>query len=1119
MTPFNVLDRATQLHRHHLLEASAGTGKTFSIQNIVARLLISNSSPLELSEILAVTFTRAAARDLRQRIRATLEEASQLLSNYLKEKVIPMEAPDYLQALMEEGEKETLKAKKKLQHGLHLFDQAQIFTIHAFCHRMLKGYALESGVGFHAIMGPECFPPEEMKRVLHDFLRTQVREPYYSKAQLEILLKADPEQKRMAELALQMHELTEIPAYDELYAAFCQALSELKNRFGLSSAPLLEDFHVLRQSYRQQPGETQSTTLEKVGRFSALFDQQQWSKDDFNALLRDQCAWCKAFNENLLKKQPKTPGPLHFPELTRHLMERLVPILSQAGDPSALLIRMAKGFRAHVRRFFEEEERIGTDDLLRKMKETLKEKDFLKHIQAGFKAVIIDEFQDTDPLQWSLFKTLFLSGEWPGCLYLVGDPKQSIYSFRQADIYTYLDAAKELGSSHCFSLNVNYRSQESLVKALNCLFSIPALIGLPLLNSSLPYMPVLAAKGPWEDERGAIHFFIAEAESKKKLEEAEQEVFFPFMAGEIHRIKNEKGFQFNQFAVLVKDRHQAQRLAHYFQSQEIPYLNQKGISLAESKGLHACIHLVEAVLRPEDRGVAKRLLASPLMGWTEERLNKGLVWEEIIPLLHRLGSLLRNQGFAAFYDAFLRSSWEGEETVLQSLLSRKEGLELYEDLQQIAETVIDHYQTEWHSPEEIVPFLDRFPDWEEHDDPRAKRFNDPLKPGVNIITLHYSKGLEYDVVFALGLVNQGREPGDILPVRKEGTAVLCLVEEESQEYRHHLEEMDAEKMRQFYVALTRAKCQLYIPFLKYSAARKVKKGEASPLDLYLAKRDGAGSYDDLYEAINRADSNPFVRFLETDGRENGITFSRHQLIEPCRGSAKKETIDLIPSHAPPLQFSSLFMTSFTQLNKAHVFPALSPPHDLRAPEKTIHTLPAGAEMGIFLHSLLEKICFKDPLKSCVLRQIRQSPYAEWEEVICRQLVHVMQASLGRFTLADLQPDLQYREHPFLMPYENEAERGVIKGVIDLVFQHERMYYLVDWKSNWLGPTGGHYAESFLKKAVEDNGYALQVQIYKEAFRRYLSLVETRPFEACFGGVYYIFLRGVQKNTQAGIIKL
>lgn len=1149
MQKFNVLDRHLALHQHYLLEASAGTGKTFSIQNIVVRLLLEGqieAKPLPLNKILVVTFTRAATRDLKQRIRSNIEIAL----NYLQSPTISEGTPDYLQAFIEKGSEAVQKAKKRLQQALFGFDQAQIFTIHSFCARMLKQYAIESDMGFHAMYGEEPLPQSEILGVIHDFFRTEIRLDLYSPSQLDLVLKEDPDQRKLLKAIQNGYEFDEMPTFKQLYLQFVEAMRAIKSLYPLQSTYLIEDFKTQAPAYRNYKAtETKAETLNKIIRFARLFDQEDWTTEDLDGLISDGLVWTLALDPDLLKTRSAAPSHLHYPEATKHFKQRLEPLIYLAGDFSVLLARLAKDCQHLLRRYQSEEEKLSPDDLLRKMDWALNQSHFLTQIQANFQAAIIDEFQDTDPLQWQIFRRLFLSQDhpWKGYLYLVGDPKQSIYSFRQADVYTYLAAAQALGHQHCFSLDVNYRSQPHLVQALNTLFSpdhIPHFIPLPKKERHLLYQPVYASAANqnkiFEDERGALHFFMADASffKRAKWSDIETHVFFPFIVQEIRRLRQQKGLGYRQFAVLVRDRHQALRLAGFFDSYRIPYLNQRGTSLAESPALSSLIDVIKAVLHCQDRSAVKTALGTPLLGWTHEDVKELANLEFILATIQELRQSLLEKGFAFFFSQLLQSQWKKEgASVLESHLAKEGGLEFYHDLQQIADIIVDHQGREWHGPEGLIPFLDKFQLWHENEDERIKRFQDPSKDGVKILTLHFSKGLEFDIVFALGLANRSGLKDELIPVEREGKVLLTPLKEGCENHLQYCEESDAEKMRQLYVAMTRAKYQLYIPVVLHLPSQQLKCGDASPMDLFLGRLGQSPcAYLALYERIRQFSGKPFLDFLEQAGKHNHITYSIHQdiVLEPLKEDASLQ-VNLNKPPAVQLTAPSLIMASFSSLShsSSSSFTLQMAPHDFECFLQNVHTLPASADTGVLIHEILEKINFKD------FRGLRNSQEAvpfirpfiqidvfkRWEETFAALILNVLHTDLNMdstpFCLAQLEPGHYYREMPFLFPYESSLELGMdsegfITGIIDLIFTHQQRYYIIDWKSNWLGNSEEAYQGPRLHQAMQEHNYFMQAKIYQEALRRYLKIVEPRPFEECFGGILYLFLRGMQIGKQTGI---
>ena len=957
----------------------------------------------------------------------------------------------------------------------------------------------------------------------------------------------------------------DFPPFHEIYQIFQEKMGFLKHSLNLSSEKMMEDFQTQASAYKNHKGaKSKAHTLTQALRFANLFNNQGIGPQEFDCLIEDGLIWTKALDPALLKGKEPDAGNLHYPWLNHAVQKELFPLIENAGNSSHLLARLAKDCRHLLMRYKKEEEKFSPDDVLQKMDQALANPFFASKIQTSYDAAIIDEFQDTDPLQWRIFQRLFLmEDQWRGYLYLVGDPKQSIYSFRQADIYTYLSAAEALGDSNCQSLLTNYRSQPQLVRALNTLFSkeyLPLFIPLPKNSQSLSYHPVNASQNhpfgdrPFLEKRGAIHFFIADAKNPKKakISDLEDLVFFPFIASEIAQLKSEGGFEFHRFAVLVRDRFQAKRLADYFEPLHIPYLIQRGGSLAGSPAHRALTDIVRALFHLYDRGVIRTAFCSPLMGWTYEEIKDPQSMEFILSILQRLRSVLFNQGFASFFQEMLRSpSKPGGKTALEQLLLQEDGIEFYRDIRQIADIVAECQFEEWNAPEGIVSFLDRFQMFEENDDPGFKRFQDPTVDAVKILTLHSSKGLEFEIVFALGLVNRTSMDDDLIPVVREDRLLMSPTKEDSDEYLRHCEECDAEKMRQLYVALTRAKWQLYVPAALQMPGEKLKWGEASPMDLYLARlgQPRESSYSALYDRIKNSTGKSLIDFLETSGKSD-MSYSIHQELD---GEIPRETLsglketksDLLPPALIAVHGKPLWMTSFSKLSRqmeeraaASLIADAKSPSDYCCPFKNVHTLPANRETGLLIHKILEKLSFQDfkevkkeeEAASFVRPFLKNSQFIEWEAVIAQLIFNALKtpiiAGMSVFCLDEIKPANLMREMPFVFPYrgENKIENvaiqdGFVKGVVDSLFLHDGLYYLLDWKTNWLGSHDESYAAPLLHAAMHENGYFLQSALYKEAVKRYLRLVEKRPFEECFGGAIYLFLRGMQPGRETGVFKL
>lgn len=1092
MSTFNVLDRHLDVHRHYLLEASAGTGKTFSIENIVVRLLIEEPA-LPLEKILVVTYTRAATRDLKIRIRANIEKSLDLLKNSSENTI------DYLQAIVESDRVET--AVRRLEDALFCFDRAQIFTIHGFCARMLRDYVFEGDCGLDMMGSDEGLPNTELLRVIKDFFRTEVRPEVYSSAQLGVVLSAHKGKLENLESAILRvvksgNQIYKSPGFAHYFEQFLNVMKQLKYRPDL----LLEDFHALSSSFKLLKIDASERTG-RLERFVALFHKKNWESSDLDQLIRDGLYYVEALDPSLIKVKAKPPGRdiLHYPDAVDQFKRSLYPIVQEARHYGVIFSRLCHDCQQLVQRFLKEEEKVRPDDFLQHMLEGLQNPQFVEKVRGKYQAAIIDEFQDTDPIQWETFKKLFLNS---GYLYLVGDPKQSIYAFRQADIYTYLSAAESLGADHRASLDTNYRSVPSLIQSLNALFSIPGLIALPKMNTALPYPEVKASETAKEktfsDDRGSLHFFVAESDHPKKLNLVEMEIhyFFPFIVQEIMRLHDKDGVAFHQFAILVRDRAQANRMATYLKERKIPATLQKNSSLAESAALPSMKELIKAVLHPRNESCLKTVLGNQIFGWTHDHI-RSLEYdrskhEKLLAQFYEWRRLLFDSGFAGFYASLMP-------TVAPGILIQQEGLAFYEDFSQIAELLMEEQSKAAQVfPERLLEFLEEFDIKERNEEEGIKRRIDPDKKAIQIQTLHSSKGLEYDIVFSLGLINRNKGTDDLIP--DENRVLRPVVDENSSFYRKYCDEIDAEKMRQFYVAMTRAKNRLYVPAVL--GVTPGMDGTASPMELYMEKL-----------------GKPLYQFLE----ETKISYSRlDEQVMPVDKVQGRDTVSLVQPKVVRVPGSPLFVHSFTHLAKRVALDGYSTngvPHDFDVQDKTAFNLPSGSQTGIILHEILEEISFDmlHEIPSVVAERLAGTEFMGWEivfeQIVSRALQAVLHDKERRFSLCEVDPTKMYKEIEFLYPVEG----NLIKGVMDLIFEHQGKYYLLDWKSNWLGPSSECYAKEGMEAAMQEHDYYLQGSLYAEALKRFLHIVDDREFDECFGGIFYLFLRGIDGEARTGVL--
>lgn len=1149
MTLFNVLDRGESVHRHALLEASAGTGKTFTIENIVCRLLIEsneNQEPISLEKILAVTFTRAAARELKDRIHTILEKNLAILVQAESSGEIPHAAPDYILKHIEQGPSAIAAARRRIESALHTFDRAQIFTIHGFCWRMLKTYAMQAQMSFAAVCREELAPVSTLlDQAIRDFLRTQLTLPAYSPKQLKLLIKIGKQQNGDLESQLLKEaskgiDTAPTPTFGSLLEKFVATMSALKAQYAFESDLVLADLlkHVPAYTGLQNiQKQIKLPFLRKIERLAALFSKEQWNAADLDVLIDDGLICAEQFAPINLKKKSTPPQAheLNYPRLLTILDQALNPIVSIARNPAALFSRVVSDCRHFLKAFQDKEEIFGHTDLLIQMRAVVNRPAFAAKVRQTYQAVIVDEFQDTDPLQWEIFSTLFaqLQEPWNGYLHLVGDPKQSIYAFRQADIYTYLDAAATLGPSAQATLDTNFRSIPPLVAALNAIFSsVHGIFSLPRLAKVLEYRQVKAGKPLTTQSNRCLNFWGTHASGSTKT--LETEVFFPAIADEIIRLHQESNIKPDQCAILISDRYQGYRLETYLKSRGLGVKSQRGKELWASPVVDAMQELLQGIYSFQSRSALKIALGGRLIGMTHDQLLTLDADEtRLLPLLQKcahLRSLLLETGWAGCYPVLLQTAWHADQkSMLERLLEQEGGGDFLRDWQDLAEILIEEQHARDLSTQDLIDFLDQMNHLSEDEKEPLKSTLDLDLEGVSVLTTHMSKGLEFEAVFTLSLISRKKlSENTLIPIKSEKGFHLTSSHRADSIFKQHCEELDAEKMRQLYVAFTRAKSRLYLPFIIDEKQNEIELGSASPMDLLLARLNRPErAYEGLYQQIACEDGSALQAFVEMYPALMGISYLKAHTTQHATRMPQSAPLLKAPQEVTiPCKIECI--QSFSSLVSSKEAPAevlLSPPHDYGIPNKTPHTLPAGNETGILLHKILENIPF-DCGQNCATYAspfVSGTPFAEWKDTIVETVLNALNTPLpgtsSSFCLADVHPKKMFRETEFLYPCSASStlKPGFIKGVVDLFFEHEGKYYVVDWKSNWLGPGNDNYGSKTMQEAMQANDYTLQAAIYSGAMQRYLKLFDSRPFEEIFGGAYYIFLRGISPTT--GILKV
>ncbi len=1173
---------AGPLDGRNLVEASAGTGKTYTIAALFTRLVA--EAGLGVDEILVVTFTEAATAELRARVRARLHEAADVLDGG------PAGGDPFLAGLRERLGPGARDAAVRLRAGVRCFDQAAIATIHGFCLRALRESAFESGAPFAAeVVADRVALVEE---VVADYWR---RFAYgASETFVRYLFERGVGPASLTRFALDHCRVPlpevrpDVPPPDVAAAEnrVREAFDDLRRRWkaggGEAADLVLEHPGLNRNRYR--PGRV-SAVLGEMDRFVAGGDPLA-PVDGLDLLTPERLA-------DGTKKGMTPPSHPVFDACGR--LRDAVADLRERYD--AAVVAVEAELLAHVarevpaRRAARDERSF--DELLTDLWAALDGPGGARlaaALRARYRAALVDEFQDTDPVQYRIFQKVFAEADEPR-LFLVGDPKQAIYGFRGADLFAYLGAARAVDRR--FTLDRNWRSSQALLDGVEAVFAAgPAPfviddIGFVRVSAGRPAgkTPLTVAGEPdpaplkvwWVPSPDGRP--VSKAAAEKLLTAAVgQEVVSLLLAGRDGEVLVDgRPLGPGDVAVLVRTNHQARQVAAALNGRGVPAVIHSAESLFDAREAREMHRILAAVAEPADEGRVRAALATEILGFTGRRLHDAAAdereWGEWLDRFDRYRRLWSDRGFAAAAHALL-----ADNGVRARLMAHRDGerrvtnvLHCVEVLQRAA---VEHKL----GPEGLVAWLGRqISDRPEDDEYQLRLETDDL--AVQVLTVHRSKGLEYPVVlcpFAWeGLRDRKkdeREPARFHHPADPGRVVLDLGSGRFWEAVSLARREDlAERIRLSYVALTRARQRCYV------AWGRVKGADTSPLAYLLHAPDVARRapptevVDAVADAVGERDGSEWAADLDRlVGRSDG----RVAVAPPPEPDGRVWTrssgagADLVAPEPAPAVAREWGVTSFSGFVSASHDRADRPDRDEGtggepdgdAPvERTIFSFPRGTRAGQCLHGVFEDLAFDDPdpARPAAVAGARLAAHGigrEWAEVVAGMVERVLDAPvLGRdvpFRLRGLAAADRLTELEFHLPVGRVSPaglgrvlsrhpdadgppglahraarlgfpvvRGLLKGFVDLVFRHGGRYYLLDWKSNHLGNRVEAYDRGAMAAEMARHHYDLQYLLYAAALHRYLGRrLPGYRYDDHFGGAVYVFLRGVAPGSENGLYR-
>jgi exodeoxyribonuclease V beta subunit len=1038
-----------ELSGRNLIEASAGTGKTYAIACLYLRLLVEQE--LTPEQILVVTYTEAATEELRGRIRSRIREALRAFSG------VGTDDAFLLGLLANKNGKgpDQAKARDNLERALTAFDTASIFTIHGFCLRALQDNAFESG----SLYDTELVTAQAdlLQEIVDDFWRIRFfAQPApllgyalhngYSHGYFSGFLNG----------MLTNPKLEIMPSFSEAEIAAIEQASrecfaEVRGEWLASGAEIIEilskDKGLSRAAGNYQLDEL-TELFAKMNAFAA-------ADNPFDIFP----GFRKFSTSGIMKgKKPTGTAPAHTffdlcEKLVQKVEERFLALRWELVDFARARLPSRK--RELNIRFF--------DDLLNDLYAALCSAAggaYAAILRGKYRAALIDEFQDTDPVQYDIFRKIYIDPAYP--LFLIGDPKQAIYSFRGADIFAYLEAAKDVEEERRFTLTGNWRSAPQLLAAFNTVFGN---VENPFVFDDIIYHPVKPGNKEnvkqlvCDDSDNAplqVWYLPADAQGGALNVGKANDAVPAAIAAEIARLLQDgqdgkarigdSPLLPGDIAVIVRSHLQAGYIQEALRDLGVPSVMRSDKSIFTTDEAREVCILLGALADPGSETKIRAALVTDILGRSGNDIA-GLLedeqrWEKFLETFRDYHQLWLERGFMVMSQSLM-----AREEVRGRLLRRPDGERRLTNVLHCFEVLHQAAHDRGLGIEGLLTwFGERVSSKEAADEYQIRLETDERM--VKIVTVHVSKGLEYPVVFCPFMWGGLKGNNEVVTFHADFNMAKDFGSPAYELHRDMAQkESLAESLRLLYVALTRAKFRCYLLGGKVVGKKEVNEPETSALAYLLhaseAVKGTSGVVGLLAKEVGALSAQQMeeqLRILAEKG-EGAISVAE---MPAADGTASYNPLSDDETHLACREFSGIIrsdwrVASFTSFTAHGDRAAEVPDYDesdkseLAAgamaiedkPEgMSIFTFPKGAQAGIFLHGLFEVLDFassKDETVSALVEKgLERSGYArEWESCVSSMVKNIISTPLdspeGAFCLGGLKRDSWITELEFFFP--------------------------------------------------------------------------------------------------------
>lgn len=1189
-TPLVLNPLTFPLHGTRLIEASAGTGKTYTLAALFVRLVLGHgdeahraSRPLLPPEILVVTFTNAATAELRNRIRQRLVE----VATAFRSPTPPDPLSDRFLADLYSSYpvSDHPRCAAALDLAAQWMDEAAIFTIHGWCQRMLTEHAFDSGAAFGETMA------EEQQQLLEEVARDYWRHFIYPiPAAVMPLLTAALGQSPTELLQKKIKTLLKLHQQQQPFQLKVGTDPAPEPQEPADFVPQLDQWQQQRQRLWEQ---LQSHLASGVAYLQQAYDEKQMHGNHFRinswpSERAELSSWQRYRSypsdspqlniEKLVEKYRQNKLDTHAKKGARPLKHPLFAACQPLFDHLHNLPNFTFAVQRHAvcwiaaefQRLKQRDRLLDFNDLLVRLHTALHAETgavLARRIRQQFPLAMVDEFQDTDPIQFEILQRIYFTSPPsnttsvesnpnptdadPCGVILVGDPKQAIYSFRGADIYTYLKARAITTRSH-FNLTVNYRSTAAYVTAVNRLFTQAEerlLAGafqfatatenpLPFIESTAqgrskqlllnqqPAAPLYTTVLPSPLNKGQYLSQSAEQTARQILQLLHQGQrgesgfltpdghFTPVTAADI--------------AILVRNRTEADtvRQALYRYGVRSVYLSERE-SIFKSEEAPFLQAWLTACAEPEAEGQLRTALIQPLSMQSDLELDRQInderAWEQLTEQLHRWQQVWQQQGVLPMVRLWLQyfhlpARWQSDprfgERTLTNLLHLAERLQQESPQHETPRSLLRWLTEQMQNPSQNEEYQLRL----ESDDHL-----------IQVVTLHKAKGLQYPLVF-LPFIADHRPAKDKegLYYHDQEQSVLNLKPDQAAKTLAEIAQLQ-EEIRLLYVGLTRAMYACWLGLAAFSRGN----GSHSAIDQSaigtLLALPAQPTDDNLLAALEPLQSAGWQRLPLLEREPSYWKPTTEMALQPARQLTTRFLF-------PPWWIASYSALTALGLESPHSHHTdwqrdyLEDEPEARSPRPpttppSIHTFPRGAEAGSFLHELLEWGCAtgfsawqltQPELATELKRRLDLQSWGEWQAALTDWSALITTTPLQTQTQATLatlpqivselefwievkRVDIQQLDwliQRYIWPDQprpalrSNILNGMLKGYIDLTFQTAAgRYWVLDYKSNTLGEEESHYTPAAMVAEMLKHRYDLQASLYLLALHRLLKARE------------------------------